>query len=214
MNKTDSVVFIVDDDPSFRRSTERLLRSAGFEIESFPSAMEFLKSRRPDVPSCLVTDLRMPGLSGLDLQQALKRANWQIPIIFITGHGDVPTSVRAMKDGAVEFFTKPFRAQEFLDAITAALKRDRGGRKERERLDELKLLYQSLTPREREVMTLVTSGLLNKQIAAHLKTVEKTIKFHRAHVMEKMKAGSLAELVRVAGELGLSSTGPKSSRFD
>ena len=156
----------------------------------------------------------MPGLSGLDLQQALKRADWQIPIIFITGHGDVPTSVQAMKAGAVEFFTKPFREEEFLAAIAEALKRDGAGRTERARLAELKKRYQSLTPREGEVMALAISGLLNKQIAAQLKTVEKTIKFHRAHVMEKMKAGSLAELVRMAGELGLSHTGLKSSRFD
>ena len=203
MNKKDSLVILVDDDPSFRRSTERLLRTAGYAIQSFASALEFLHSPRPEVPACLVSDVRMPGLNGLDLQRELARAGWQIPIIFITGHGDVPTSVRAMKAGAVDFLSKPFREKDLLDAIEKALERDRVARDERARLAEVRRNYQSLTPREREVMAHVVSGMLNKQIGAKLNTVEKTVKFHRAHIMEKMGADSLAELVRMAGELGV-----------
>jgi FixJ family two-component response regulator len=203
MNKKDSLVILVDDDPSFRRSTERLLRTAGYQVQSFASALEFLHSRRPDVSACLVSDVRMPGLNGLDLQSELARAGWQIPIIFITGHGDVPTSVRAMKAGAVDFLGKPFREQDLLDAIERALARDRAAHAERERLAELRASYASLTPREREVMGHVVSGLLNKQIAAKLNTSEKTVKFHRAHIMEKMDSGSLAELVRMATDLGV-----------
>jgi FixJ family two-component response regulator len=203
MNKKDSLVILVDDDPSFRRSTERLLRTAGYQVQSFASALEFLHSRRPDVPACLVSDVRMPGPNGLDLQSELARAGWQIPIVFITGHGDVPTSVRAMKAGAVDFLSKPFREQDLLDAIERALERDRAAHAERARLAELRANYASLTPREREVMGHVVSGLLNKQIAAKLNTSEKTVKFHRAHIMEKMDAGSLAELVRMATDLGV-----------
>jgi FixJ family two-component response regulator len=157
-----------------------------------------------------VSDVRMPGLNGLDLQRELARAGWQIPIIFITGHGDVPTSVRAMKAGAVDFLSKPFREKDLLDAIEKALERDRVAREERTRLAEVRRNYQSLTPREREVMGHVVSGLLNKQIAAKLHTVEKTIKFHRAHIMEKMQAESLAALVRIAGELGVFQSGASS----
>ncbi len=196
-------MILVDDDRSFRRSTERLLRTARYKIQSFASALEFLHSRRPEVPACLVSDVRMPGLNGLDLQRELARAGWQIPIIFITGHGDVPTSVRAMKAGAVDFLSKPFREKDLLDAIEKALERDRDARDERARLAEVRRNYQSLTPREREVMAHVVSGMLNKQIGAKLNTVEKTVKFHRAHIMEKMGADSLAELVRMAGELGV-----------
>ena len=203
MNKPDSIVFVVDDDPSFRRSTERLLRTAGFTIQSFASAQEFLHNPRPDVPACLVSDVRMPGLSGLDLQWELAKAGIMIPIIFVTGHGDIPTSVQAMKAGAVEFLTKPFRDQKFLSAIDEALKRDRAARHEQARLAEVRACYHSLTPREREVMAHIVSGMLNKQIAAKLNTAEKTIKFHRAHIMEKMQAGSVAELVRMAVDLGL-----------
>lgn len=204
MNKRDSIVFVIDDDPSFRRSSERLLRVAGYQTQSFPAAREFLHSARPDAPACLVCDVRMPGLSGLDLQRELAKAGIMIPIIFVTGHGDIPTSVQAMKAGAVEFLTKPFREKKLLDAIEQALKRDCATRKEQTKLSELRGYYELLTPREREVMVHIVSGMLNKQIAAKLHTVEKTIKFHRAHIMEKMQAGSLAELVRMAGDLGLS----------
>jgi FixJ family two-component response regulator len=203
VNKPQSIVFVVDDDPSFRRSSERLLRMAGHEVESFASAHEFLQRSPPDVPACLVTDLRMPGLNGFDLQIELARTGRQIPIIFMTGHGDVPTSVRAMKAGASDFLTKPFCESEFLRAVAAALERDRVGREHRARLDELKQRYQSLTPRQREVMRHVAAGMLNKQIAARLNTAEKTIKFHRANIMDKMRVGSLAELVQIAVYLGL-----------
>jgi FixJ family two-component response regulator len=201
VSKPDSIVFLVDDDPSFRRSSERLLRAAGYQVQSFPSAREFLNRGRPSVAACLVTDMRMPGLSGLDLQQELSRASWQIPIIFITGHADVPTTVRAMKSGAVNFLTKPFQEQTFLDTIEEALVLDRAGREERARLAELRERYESLTPRQREVMAHVVMGMLNKQIAAKLNTVEKTVKFHRANVMDKMQAGSVAELVHMVDEL-------------
>jgi FixJ family two-component response regulator len=201
VNKPDSIVFVVDDDPSFRRSTERLLRTAGFTIQSFASAQEFLHNPRPDVPACLVSDVRMPGLSGLDLQRELAKAGIMIPIIFVTGHGDIPTSVQAMKAGAVEFLTKPFREKKLLDAIEQALKRDCATRKEQTKLSELRGYYELLTPREREVMVHIVSGMLNKQIAAKLHTVEKTIKFHRAHIMDKMQAGSVAELVQMAVDL-------------
>jgi FixJ family two-component response regulator len=203
VNKRDSIVFVIDDDPSFRRSSERLLRVAGYQTQSFPAAREFLHSARPDAPACLVCDVRMPGLSGLDLQQELQRRGWQIPIIFITGHGDIPMSVQAMKAGAVEFLIKPFREKKLLDAIEQALKSDRAARRDQAKLASLRAHYDSLTPREREVMAYVVSGLLNKQIAAKLHTVEKTIKFHRGHIMEKMQARSLAALVRMAGDLGV-----------
>ncbi len=203
VRKPDAIVFVVDDDPSFRRSAERLLRLAGHTVHTFASALEFLNSSRPDVTACLVTDLRMPGLNGLDFQQELIHLDCQIPIIFITGHGDVPTSVRAMKAGAIEFLAKPFREQEFLDAIDEALKRDRTRREQAEKLAGLRQRYRSLTPRERDVMNHVIAGMLNKQSAAELNIVEKTIKFHRANIMAKMQADSLAELVRMAGDLGL-----------
>jgi len=198
------IVFVVDDDPSIREALDSLLHSVRLGVQTFASARDFLASKRPDMPSCLVLDVQLRGLSGLGLQQELAKANIQIPIIFITGHGDIPTSVRAMKAGAVEFLTKPFRDKKLLDAIDEALKRDRAARSEQAKLAELEGCYESLTPREREVMAHVTAGMLNKQIAAQLHTVEKTIKFHRAHIMEKMQAGSLAELVRMAGDLGLS----------
>ena len=203
MEETDSIVFVVDDDPSFRRSAERLIRLAGFEVQTFGSAREFLAAKRPDRPSCLVLDVRMPGLSGLDLQRELAKAGIAIPIIFVTGHGDIPMSVQAIKAGAVEFLTKPFNDQKFLSAIEEALMRDRAARHEQARLAEVRACYHSLTPREREVMAHVVSGMLNKQIAAKLHTVEKTIKFHRAHIMDKMQAGSVAELVQMAVELGV-----------
>jgi len=203
MNEKNPCVFVVDDDASMRDSLRDLLGSAGLNVQTFASADEFLTSRRPDVPSCLVLDVQLPGLSGLDLQQALAKSEVQIPIIFITGHGDIPMSVQAMKAGAVGFLTKPFRDQELLDAIQQALELDRRARERWARLEELHSRYRSLTPREREVIALVVTGLLNKQIAGELGTSEAAVKVHRQHVMEKMGAGSLADLVRIADTLGI-----------
>jgi FixJ family two-component response regulator len=199
----DPIVFVVDDDPSVRTSTERLVRSVGFAVKTFGSAAEFLASPRPEVPACLVLDVRMPGQSGLDLQRELTASGIQIPIIFVTGHGNIPMTVRAMKEGAVEFLTKPYRRNDLLAAIRAAIERDRASRKERVDASDLRQRYERLTAREREVMALVVAGLLNKQIAGELATTERTIKFHRAHIMQKMEAQSLAELVRMAGQLGV-----------
>src|SRR5690349_19103541 len=203
MSTPDHIVFVVDDDASFRVSTERLLRVASYTVESFPSAFAFLQRRQPDVPACLVTDLRMPGMNGLDFQHELITAGWRIPIIFVTGHGDVPTSVRAMKAGAIEFLTKPFQEQEFLSAISAALSRDRARRERQVALTTIRECYESLTPREREVIDGVVAGMPNKRIAATLKITEKTVKFHRAHIMEKMMAESLAALVQMVIDLRL-----------
>lgn len=200
------IVFVVDDDPSVRTSTERLIRSAGFTVQTFASAKEFLSTSRPKGPACLVLDVHLPGLSGLDLQRELTQAGFTIPIIFMTGHGDIPMTVRAMKAGAVEFLTKPFRKQDLLGAIRAAIERDRTTQEERAETGALRQRYQHLTPREREVMALVVAGLLHKQIAGELSTSERTVKFHRAHIMEKMEAESLAELVRMAGQLGIART--------
>jgi FixJ family two-component response regulator len=204
MTETDSMVFVVDDDAPIRESLKNLIRSVGLRVELFASAQEFLRSKRPDVPSCLVLDVRLPGLSGLDLQRRTTEAGMGIPIIFITGHGDIPMSVRAMKAGAVEFLTKPFRDQDLLDAIQQALERDRQARDQRAALEELRRRFASLTPREQDVMMHVVAGLLNKQIGAELGTSETTIKIHRHQVMEKMGAGSLPELVRMADRLGIS----------
>jgi FixJ family two-component response regulator len=203
MAEREPIVFVIDDDRSFRRSTERLVRLAGYDVRGFGSAAEFLAAGAAGGPSCLVLDVRMRGLSGLDLQRELAKAGNKIPVIFITGQGDIPMSVQAMKAGAVEFLTKPVGEQELLEAIVQALERDRAARMEQAKLAGLRRHYDSLTPREREVMMYVVSGMLNKQIAAKLCTVEKTIKFHRAHIMEKMQAGSLAELVRMAANLNL-----------
>jgi FixJ family two-component response regulator len=203
MTEPNRVVFVVDDDESLRASLKDLIRSVGLHVEDFASAHEFLRSKRPDVPSCLVLDVRLKGLSGLDLQKRMAKAEIDIPIIFITGHGDIPMSVQAMKAGAVEFLTKPFRDQDLLDAIEQGLQRDRKAREQRMKAEELHSRYRSLTPREREVMALVVAGLLNKQIAGELGTSEASVKVHRQHVMEKIGAGSLAELVRMADILRL-----------
>ena len=203
MAEAESIVFIIDDDPLYRASAERLVRSVGFSVQGFESARDFLSSRRPNVPSCLVLDVRLPGLSGLDLQRELAEAGVYIPIIFVTGHGDIPMSVQAMKAGAVEFLVKPFRDQALLDAINQAIGRDRVARRQRVRNVELHRRYESLGPREREVFQLVVSGMLNKQIADKLGTTERTIKFHRGQIMRKMEVKSLAELVRIADALGI-----------
>ena len=203
MTEPDRMVFVVDDDASFRESIRDLVRSVSLHVEAFASAQEFLRSKRPDVPGCLVLDVRLKGLSGLDLQKRMAEAKMEIPIIFITGHGDIPMTVQAMKAGAMEFLTKPFRDQDLLDAIQQALERDRNAREQRANISELHDRYRSLTPREREVMALVVTGLLNKQIAGELGTSEASVKIHRQHVMEKIGAGSLAELVRMADRLGI-----------
>lgn len=208
MTAAEAVVFVVDDDVGTRESLKNLIRSVGLRAETFASAQDFLRSTRPDAPSCLVLDVRLPGLSGLDLQKRMAEVEVAIPIVFISGHGDIPMSVQAMKAGAVEFLTKPFREQELLDAIQQALERDRNAREQRAEIAELRSRYRLLTPREREVMALVVTGLLNKQVAGELGTSEASVKVHRQHVMEKMRARSLAALVRMADRVGVDS--PKS----
>jgi FixJ family two-component response regulator len=199
----DSIVFIVDDDPSMCEALTRLLGTVGLKTQAFKTAQELLGTKRPDTPSCLVLDVRLPGLSGLDLQRELANADPPIPIVFITAHGDIPMTVQAMKAGAVEFLTKPFRDQQLLEAVQQAIDRDRAARRQRAGLAELRRRYESLTQRERQVMTLVVTGSLNKQIAAELGTSEATVKAHRAQLMRKMEAESVAQLVRIAEGLGL-----------
>jgi RNA polymerase sigma factor (sigma-70 family) len=194
-------VFVVDDDPSVRSSLKFLISTVGLKVETFDSADSFLQRQLPDGPSCLVLDVRLPGLSGLDFQRELAAKNIHIPIIFVTGHGDIPMSVCAMKAGAVEFLTKPFRDQDLLDAIRIALKRDRDGREQAKAAMDLKERFESLTPRERKVISMVASGMLNKQIAGELGTAENTVKVHRSRAMEKMQAQSLADMVRMIEKL-------------
>jgi len=198
----ETIVYVVDDDPSFRKAVSRLLRTAGFEVEALASAEEFLKHPMVDRPACLVLDVRMPGPSGIDLQAALQETGRDVPIVFMTGHGDVSTSVRAMKGGAVDFLEKPFRAPELLACVQRGLARSRQSRVERAERIEIERRYATLTSRERDVLRLVVTGLLNKQIADNLGIAEKTVKIHRGHVIQKMKAGSVAELVRMAQRLG------------
>jgi RNA polymerase sigma factor (sigma-70 family) len=201
MNEPESLVFVVDDDPSVRSAIKRLIGCVGLQVELFGSAQEFLASKLPNVPSCLVLDIRLPGISGLALQRQLAKANIQIPIIFITAHGDIPMTVRAMKAGAVEFLPKPFRDQDLLDAVQLALERDRARRLREAEIVTLRERFELLSPREREVVAMVVSGMLNKQIATEIGTTENTVKVHRSRAMEKMQANSLADLVKMSERL-------------
>ena len=203
MSERRSIVFVIDDDASVRTALRSLIRSVGLQVELFGSAQDFLKSKLPDVPSCLVLDVRLPGVSGIDLQREFTAAGIEIPIIFITAHGDIPMSVRAMKAGAVEFLTKPFREQDLLDAIRVGLKRDLERREQQSEVAILRARVEALTRREREVLPLVVSGWLNKQIAAEIGTSEAAVKVHRSQLMHKMNADSLAELVRMAVKLAI-----------
>ena len=207
MNESDATVFVVDDDRSVREGLVDMIESLDMQAKAFTSAQQFLQHKRPDTPACLVLDVRLPGLSGLDLQRQLGQSGQPIPIIFITGHGDIPMSVRAMKEGAVEFLTKPFRDQDLLDAIHQALKKDRSAREQRAKAADLRRRYDSLTPREREVMQLVIAGRLNKQIAGELGTSEVTVKMHRGQVMHKMKAESVVDLLRMAEAMAIVTAG-------
>jgi FixJ family two-component response regulator len=203
-----SVVFVVDDDASLRAALSSLLRSVGLRVELFSSAVDFFKTTLPDAVSCMVLDIRLPGVSGLDFQAQLAKAGIHIPIIFVTGHGDIPMTVRAMKGGAVEFLTKPFRDQDLLDAVQIALERDRGRRAADTAVNDVRIRFESLTPREQQVIGLVTAGLMNKQIAAELGVSEITVKVHRGSLMKKMGARSLADLVRMADVLGIQRSKP------
>jgi FixJ family two-component response regulator len=203
MNETLPIVFVVDDESAVGVSVKRLLHSVGIEARLFTSATEFLRTKRPDAPGCIVLDVRLPDLSGLDLQQELAKANVDLPVIFVTGHADIPMTVRAMKAGAVEFLTKPFREQELLEAVQRAISRHRQILDQRASMRVLQSRYELLTPREREVFPLVASGLLNKQVAAELNASEKTIKVHRGQLMQKMEAHSLSDLIRMAEQLGV-----------
>jgi RNA polymerase sigma factor (sigma-70 family) len=202
MREEQPVVFVIDDDASVRDAIADLLRSVGLGVESFRSAQEFLQSRRPDAPACIVLDVRLPGPSGLEFQRILNQSNIHLPVIFISGHGDIPMSVRAMKSGAIEFLTKPVPEQELLDAIQTGIERDRARRQEAKVAADLQERFDSLTPREREVLALVVTGLRNKQIAAQAKLSEMTVKVHRSQIMRKMRAKSLVDLVRMADALG------------
>jgi RNA polymerase sigma factor (sigma-70 family) len=208
MTQPASIVFVVDDDPSVRRAIKVLLESVGLAVELFGSAKEFLLGRPADSPSCLVLDIRLPGVSGLDFQRQLAEAKINIPIIFISAHGDVPMSVRAMKAGAIEFLTKPFRDQDLLDAVQVALERDRARRQREAEIATLRERFESLSPREREVVAMVVSGMLNKQTAAEIGTTENTVKAHRSHAMEKMQAQSLADLVKMIERLKMPPQAP------
>lgn len=209
LREPETVVAIVDDDPSVREGLQSLIRSAGWRTETFASAQDFLASPRVEAPSCLILDLQLPGLSGLDLQKRMAESELEIPIVFLTGHGNIPASVQAMKAGAVEFLTKPVDAQELLQAIEEAVERDRRNRQQQAEMRDLRERYESLTAREQEVMLQVVSGLLNKQIAAELNIAEYTVKIHRGHAMRKMEAQSLADLVRMAESLGILSEGTR-----
>jgi FixJ family two-component response regulator len=208
LSAKEPLVFIVEDDESMRRALSNLFQSVGLEVQMFGSAAEMLQRELPDVASCLVLDIRLPGLSGLDFQSELARANINVPIIFMTGHGDIPMSVRAMKSGAIDFLTKPFRDQDMLDAVTVAIERDRKRREADKIVTNLQSLYENLTPREREILALVSAGLMNKQVAAELGLAEITVKIHRGHIMKKMNAKTLADLVRKAETLGIRRTKP------
>jgi FixJ family two-component response regulator len=201
--QSEPIVFVVDDDPSVRDALANLFRSVGLRAEVFGSAVDLLRGKIPDAPSCLVLDIRLPGQSGLDFQAELAKANIHIPIIFMTGHGDIPMTVRAMKAGAVDFLSKPFRDQDMLDAVAAAVERDRKRREDEKAVSRLRAVFETLTAREREVMTFATAGLMNKQIAAEMSISEITVKIHRGHAMKKMGARSFADLVRMAEALGI-----------
>jgi FixJ family two-component response regulator len=203
MNQPPSIVFVIDDDDSVRRALGRLIRSIGLQVELFGSPQEFLQMPRPDMPSCMILDVRLPGISGLDFQRQLAESKIHIPLIFITGHGDIPMTVRAMKAGAVEFLSKPFNDQDLIDAIHVGLERDRVRRQQEAEIAAVRERLESLTPREREVFPRVISGLLNKQIAAEIGATEATVKVHRSQLMRKMGAESVADLVRMAGRIGI-----------